>query len=232
MNRLTSPSAVISILLIAAGTLFFLDNIHVIRIYEVWRFWPLALVAAGIARLYERRDVAGWTWGLFLILCGALWLSSNLHLLHVNAGSIWPLGLITLGVMGLTRTLETRLAFQSTVVSAACIREIAIFSGSKKKLNTSAFEGGEVACLFGGVELNLRKCSISNQANQAVIDVSIAFGGVEIKIPEGWRVANHCVAVFGACEDKTLAPRPENASLAPVLIITGHAMFGAVTVEN
>ncbi len=232
MSRFTSPGAIVSICLIVAGTLFFLDNLHVIRIYEVWRFWPIALVIAGVAKLMERRGTAGWIWGSFLILAGGLWLGSNLNLIYVNAGTIWPLGLITLGVMGLTRTLESRMAFQNRVASSNSIREIAIFSGSKKKLETPGFEGGEVACLFGGVELNLRKCSISNEGKQATIDVSIAFGGVEIRIPEGWRVANGCIAMFGACEDKTLAPRPENAAFAPVLMITGQVLFGSVNIEN
>ncbi len=71
MNRFTSPSAIVSICLIVAGTLFFLDNIHVIRIYEVWRFWPIALVIAGVSKLIERRDTPGWIWGSFLIVCGA-----------------------------------------------------------------------------------------------------------------------------------------------------------------
>jgi hypothetical protein len=229
--RTATPSLIFSILLITIGTLFFLDNINVIRIWEVWRFWPVLLIVSGVSKLYQREGASGWIWGSFLILCGALWLANNLHLVHVNFGTVWSLALVTLGVMMLVRALETP-AIARGGWSESSVREYVVFSGSKKKLETPNFEGGTLVCVFGGVDLNLRKCGISSADRQAVIDVAITFGGVEIKIPEGWRVINRCVAVFGACEDKTLVPRPESGVQAPALIITGHALFGAVNIEN
>jgi hypothetical protein len=233
-GRSLTPSLIFSILLIAVGTLFFLDNINVIHIVQIWRFWPVVLIFSGVAKLHQREGPSSWIWGGFLVLCGGLWLGDNLHLLHVSFGTIWPLTLITLGVMMLARGLETS---RSRTASSAgwtenSIRDYVVFSGSKKRLETPNFEGGELVCIFGGVDLNLRKCAISNADRQAVIDVAITFGGIEIKIPEGWRVINRCVAVFGACEDKTLVPRPESNVQAPVLLITGHAFFGAVNIEN
>jgi hypothetical protein len=233
-GRPLTPSLVFSILLITIGTLFFLDNINVIRIWELWRFWPVALIASGVAKLYQREGLSSWIWGSFLILCGGLWLGNNLELFHVTFGTIWPLTLITLGVLMLSKGLETqrtRITPGSTW-SENSLREYVVFSGSKKKLETQNFEGAELVCVFGGVDLNLRKCGINGPGRQAVIDVAITFGGIEIKIPEGWRVINRCVAVFGACEDKTLVPRPETGVQAPVLVITGHALFGAVNIEN
>jgi hypothetical protein len=231
--RTWTPSIVVSILLIGVGLLFLLDNIHVIHIGSVWRFWPAILIVSGVSKLAERRGPSGWVWGSFLILCGALWLANNLHWLHVNAGTVWPLTVITLGVMMLVKALESpRPGGTWSGASSSAVREFVVFSGSKKKLDTPAFEGGEIVCVFGGVDVNLRKCGIAGAGNQAVIDVSVTFGGVEIKIPEGWRVMNRCVAVFGACEDKTLAPRPESGVASPVLVITGHALFGAVNIEN
>lgn len=230
-GRPVTPSLIFSILLITIGTLFFLDNINVIRIWQVWRFWPVILIISGVSKLLGRQGLSGWIWGSFLILCGGLWLGNNLQMYHVNFGTIWPLALITVGVMSLSKGLETR-GVRSGGWPENGVREYVVFSGSKKKLETQAFEGGELLCIFGGVDLNLRKCGISSPDRQAVIDVAITFGGIEIKIPEGWRVVNRCVAVFGACEDKTLVPRPESGVQAPVLVITGHALFGAVNIEN
>lgn len=229
--RHATPSVVFSIVLITIGTLFFLDNINVLRISDVWRFWPVALIVSGASKLLQREGEAGWIWGSFLILCGGLWLGNNLSLFHVSFGMVWPLTLITLGVMSLVRAIETRGGPQAPWTESA-VREYVVFSGSKKKLETPNFEGGEIVCVFGGVELNLRKCGINGPGHRAIIDVGITFGGIEIKIPPGWRVANRCVAVFGACEDKTLVPRPESGVEAPVLVITGHAIFGAVNIEN
>lgn len=232
--RALGPSIIFSFLLIAVGTLFLLDNLGVIQVWQLWRFWPVLLIVSGISKLLDRQGPGDWIWSGFLILCGGLWLSNNLHWIHVGFGTIWPLVLITLGVMTLTKALNTP-GFGSSGSrdpGVNSIREYVVFSGSKRKLETVNFEGGQAVCVFGGVDLNLRKCSISNAERRAVIDVAVTFGGIEIKIPEGWRVVNQCVAVFGACEDKTLAPRPELGVDPPTLVITGQALFGAVNIEN
>src|SRR5260370_23807319 len=106
-GRSITPSLIFSILLITIGTLFFLDNINVLRIWEVWRFWPVALIAGGVSKLYQREGPSGWIWGSFLILCGALWLGDNLQLLPVNFGTILPPALLTVGVIMLFKGLET-----------------------------------------------------------------------------------------------------------------------------
>jgi hypothetical protein len=230
--RAFTPSIVVSIVLIGVGTLFLLHNIGLLMIWDVWRFWPVALIIAGVSRLLGKHGPGDWLWGIFTILCGALWLSNNLNWLHVRFGMVWPLGLITLGVMTLARALDSPSFHGAREIGVNFVREYVVFSGSKKKLETMVFEGGEIVCVFGGVELNLRKCGIDNPEHRAVIDVAITFGGVEIRIPEGWRVVNQCVAVFGACEDKTLVPRPETGVQAPTLVITGQALFGAVNIEN
>jgi hypothetical protein len=232
--RACTPSIVVSIVLIGVGTLFLLDNLGLLRIWDVWRFWPVALIIAGVSKLLDRQDPADWLWSSFLILCGGLWLGNNLHWLHVSFGTVWPLTLITLGVMTLVKALDSPSFRRGGTREAGVnsVREYVVFSGTKKKLETTGFQGGEVVCVFGGVELNLRKCGIDNPEHRAVIDVAITFGGVEIRIPEGWRVVNQCVAVFGACEDKTLVPRPEAGVQVPTLVITGQALFGAVNIEN
>jgi hypothetical protein len=142
--------------------------------------------------------------------------------------------LIALGVLMFVRALERRRWGVSPppVLSSDAMREFLVFSGSKKKLETQNFLGGEIVCIFGGADLNLRKCAIASAVNQAVIDVSVTFGGVEIRAPEGWRVTNRCLTIFGACEDKTLPPRPESTAPSPELVITGHVVFGAVNIEN
>jgi hypothetical protein len=234
--RAFTPSVVVSILFIGLGTLFLLDNIGVLHIWNVWRFWPVVLIVAGVLRLIDRRGPAEWLYSSFMILCGGLWLCNSLNLFHVTFGMLWPLALITLGVTTLAKALESpavrKNGGRERDLGLNYVREYVIFSGTKKRLETTSFEGGEIVCVFGGVDLNLRKCGIDNAERQVVINVAITFGGVEIKIPEGWRVLNRCVAVFGACEDKTLVPRPEVGVQAPTLVITGQALFGAVNIEN
>ncbi len=40
--------------LIAVGLLFLLHNLNIIRIGELLRYWPVALIALGAYMLYER----------------------------------------------------------------------------------------------------------------------------------------------------------------------------------
>lgn len=42
------------IFLIAIGVLFLLDNLRILRIGELLRFWPLILIALGVSALYSR----------------------------------------------------------------------------------------------------------------------------------------------------------------------------------
>jgi len=44
----------VPVMLIALGVLFLLNNLGVLRLYEVFRFWPVLLIAAGVYMLYIR----------------------------------------------------------------------------------------------------------------------------------------------------------------------------------
>jgi len=40
--------------LIAIGILFLLNNLDILRIHQLFRYWPIALIAVGVYKLYER----------------------------------------------------------------------------------------------------------------------------------------------------------------------------------
>jgi cell wall-active antibiotic response 4TMS protein YvqF len=84
--------------------------------------------------------------------------------------------------------------------------------------------------VFGEVKIDLRKAGIAG--DQAVIDVNALFGGVDIRVPDNWRVEMRGAGIFGAFEDKTVPPRLDPAVKTPQLIITGTAVFGAAKVDN
>ncbi|MBI4874799.1 MAG: B-box zinc finger protein [Acidobacteria bacterium] len=48
---------VLPVVLIAAGTLFLLNNLEIVRLYQIVRYWPVFLIALGVYLLYLR--VAG-----------------------------------------------------------------------------------------------------------------------------------------------------------------------------
>jgi len=90
------------LLLIGIGALFFLDRLGYADFHVVIEhYWPMFLVALGVARFFNRRRP--WS-GLWLIIIG-LWLqATTLHLWDMTLGSSWPLLLIAVGMMMVIRT--------------------------------------------------------------------------------------------------------------------------------
>jgi Domain of unknown function (DUF5668)/Cell wall-active antibiotics response 4TMS YvqF len=109
------------------------------------------------------------------------------------------------------------------------VHEFAIFGGGNRRIDSQEFEGGDAIALFGGVQLDLRKAE--TKLDELNIDVTAAFGGVEIKVPETWAVSMRVTSIFGGYDDKTHAP-PPGAAKTPLLVVTGAVIFGGLAVKN
>jgi len=152
---------------------------------------------------------------------------------------MWPLILIGLGLLMLFQRahLHARLAngpvtltFRANTASNANTVKIdAIFSGGKRVMNTQDFQGGEIATIFGGIELDLRQAGMT--AESAVLEINAIFGGVEIRIPQAWSAVVEGVGIFGGFGDNTLQPDPRAPGVKR-LIVRGAAVFGGVDVKN
>ncbi|MCC6514499.1 MAG: hypothetical protein IT187_10825, partial [Geothrix sp.] len=105
----------------------------------------------------------------------------------------------------------------------------AIFGGFKRRVLTQAFKGGELTAIFGGYEVDLRQAAL--ESGQARIDVFVLFGGGEIRVPEGWEVANRATAIAGALSDST-HHGPTTVEDRPRLVITGLILFGGTEVKS
>jgi predicted membrane protein len=233
------PGLVFGILLILAGVMFFLDNLGIVHIGNIWEYWPLVLIAVGVSKLYSCRGTFGQTWAIGLIAIGALFLAGNMGFLHVDFNVIWPLALIAWGILMLAKsqgragwTLKAtfpRPADQAEI-SDEILHEFSFFGGVKRVIHSQNFQGGELVSAFGGIEIDLRAAGLARTGKPIVIDANASFGGINIKVPDTWRVAVRGVGVFGGYEDKTFRPRQLDET-APLLVITGYAAFGGVVVE-
>ncbi len=88
------------LLVAAAGLILTLHNLNVIRIQGIWRFWPLILIAFGMAQVLDanRKNLNG---GILLLSIGAFFQLVNLDLIHVRLRDVWrfwPLILVVAGV--------------------------------------------------------------------------------------------------------------------------------------
>ena len=101
----------------------------------------------------------------------------------------------------------------------------AVMGGYQRSVRTSNFRGGEINAIMGGCELDLRECSIKNDA---VIQVFVAMGGVSIRVPPDWLVVLQGNPILGGFDEQTASP-PNSAKR---LIVKGYAIMGGVEIRN
>ncbi len=106
----------------------------------------------------------------------------------------------------------------------------AIFSDNKSGTDTKDFQGGQATSIFGAARFDLRNASMT--VDEAVIDVNVVFGEVEVRVPETWIVISRAAVVFGGVDDKTIHPKPDPNVKIPRLVITGSVIFGGLNLRN
>ena len=219
--------------IVVAGLVLLLDNMGLIA-NDLWRYWPVILIAVGVGRILECRRPAALVWGGLLCVVGALFLLDNLRIISFSFNMIWPLAIIGFGISMLMRSADrARMAGDSAgpgFASDPTLSLWAIFGGGRRRVTSESFQGGEVFAIFGGFHIDLRGAQIPS--GRAVVEINAIFGGVELTVPENWRVAVRGTGIFGAFEDKTIPPRPDVGVTPPELIVTGSAIFGGATVRN
>jgi hypothetical protein len=102
---------------------------------------------------------------------------------------------------------------------------MAIFDGVELESHSQAFRGGSMLAWFGGVAVDLREAKL---APDAKLRLGALFGGVDVKVPEGWRVISTGRAFAGGVADQI--PEPDDPD-APTLVVESTAVFGGVSVR-
>lgn len=232
-----------AVFLIIAGVFLFLDNVGVLRLRNIWLYSPLLFVAWGVSVLSEARSMTRWFWGIFMMAFGVLGLLLNLGVLrlHTRDGS-WVLALllIAFGFLALVKTIESGstpkllagLPQSQAMPSDNVLNEHTVAGSIKRRLETPNFLGGEIDCVFGSVELDLRHSQIASNEKPVIIDVSCVFGSTKMRVPDTWIVVIQAAGVFGSVEDKTIPPRTTNGLTAATVIVRGQSVFSSVEVEN
>lgn len=232
-----SPNIWISVLLIAIGVMFLLQNFDILYIANIWDFWPLILVVIGISKLFHSDFKDLYSSGI-LIGLGILFLLIEFDVFDfADIFQFWPVILIIIGVrIILAHKQQTQGGLETDTDIEAYHTEnrvdaVAIFGGREMHFSTENFRGGSVTALFGGTDLHFDNSRIALGKHK--LDVFVMFGGVNICAPPNWNIVLKGVPIFGGFSDsrKKLAP-PEEISEERVLIISGFAMFGGVEIKD
>lgn len=217
-----SPRLVLGIGLMSGGLVLMLDSLGLVDASDYIRFWPLLVIGVGFAKIFQ--PCASRAGGAFWVVAGAALLSATTGLF--SFGHIWPAFLFVLGAHIAWRALAPRTVAPSADPTSR-LDMFAFMGGSRRVVASEDFKGGSATAVMGGCEIDLRSASIV-VGETAVLDCFAMWGGVDIRVPPDWVVANEATVFLGGVEDKT---HPEPGS-SKKLILTGLAVMGGVEVKN
>src|ERR1700685_1638004 len=82
-QRRHSPvgGVIIGTAILLAGVLFLLENFGLLHVHNIWDYWPVLMIAWGIAGMTGAGHASGRAWGGVVAVIGALLLLSNLHII-------------------------------------------------------------------------------------------------------------------------------------------------------
>ena len=218
----------LGLVVIALGSLFLLEAADVLDAGQaISDWWPAVIIAMGVFQLAER--VHGVFQPAVFVVAGTVLLLVTSDVIGGNVWDyVWPTAIIVAGLFIISRWRggEAVLAgvTQDDVVVAS-----GIFGGPTLATASQAFRGGSLTAIFGGVQLDLR--SAHPAPDGASITATAVFGGVELLVPHGWRIAIKATPIFGGIDDKT-EHQPDLGPDAPVLQVDGLAVFGGIEIKH
>ncbi len=193
-----TPRLILGVAILLAGLAFTLDNLGIVDADDFIDYWPLLLVAVGVAKLAVASRTGGWVTAAIWILVGGWWTLYNLAVVDFHPVDFWPVFLIIAGLFLVQRALRPG---RISEASPDKVTGFAVLGGSSRKSSSQDFRGGDFTAVMGGCEVDLRDARIANPP--AVIDVFAFWGGVEIKVPPDWVVDGQVTAILGGFDNRT-----------------------------
>jgi hypothetical protein len=251
------PRLVFGLTIVLVGAIFTLDRLDVVDAGHFLAYWPVLLIAWGLARVLQGTTSQGFGIGVVVIIVGVLFLADNLDLFEVRFWDLWPLLLVLVGGMMVYRAVggpswRRPAAVDPTIPPhpdsfggevpgmeqsapppipggdpGDSISGFALLGGSTRRSTCKAFRGGDLTAVLGGCEVDLRQATPA--PGGAVLETFALMGGIEVKVPQDWLVIVEGVPVLGAFEDKT---SHTTADPTKQLRIRGAAIMGGVEVKN
>jgi hypothetical protein len=228
LGRVT-PQIVLGLAIVGFGLLLTADNLDYLDARSVIRYWPLVLVAFGLAKVLQSDTTAGKVFGGLLMVVGGWSTAEELLGVSFDMNRWWPLLLVALGGLIISRGFRgERLSDLTNVMSGSdgVVSEVAVWSGKVRRNASVAFRRADLTAIMGGIELDLRAAGTGGQ--EAIIDVFVWWGGVEITVPPDWAVSNQVVAIMGGADDQSSGTQDARNKL----IVRGFVVMGGVEIKT
>jgi len=217
----------VGLLVIGLGVVFLLDELEIADASAVIRWWPALALVYGVMMLIgigcRRQVVAG---SLVSILSGWL-LLMRLDVVTYGPWEFWPVILVLLGASMVVSAMRRPASAAAVESGASSLRAFALWSGSGRKVVSEDFRGGEITAIMGGHDIDLRGAKIAE--GPAVIDLFVWWGGVDLRVPDDWKVTNEALALLGGVDDRSRQPEGEAKGH---LVVKGLIVMGGVDIRN
>jgi len=213
-------------IVLALGLLWTAENLGLLDAEAVLRWWPVLLVAYGVVRLSGADGSRRWVSGSVFTFLGLWMLAREAGIVQFSLWRLWPVFLIVMGGSMVWRSLR-RLPGASDVALESWPRPFAIMGGLTRRIESPDLVGVEVSAVMGGVQLDLR--GAKPRGREVIVEAFAWWGGIDLIVPDRWRVRSEVTPVMGAVEDQTRfgADEPETT-----LVVRGVVIMGGVELRN
>ena len=211
---------------ITLGVLWTADNLGVLDADSVLRWWPAFLAMFGLMRLtglFGPRHVVS---GALFTIAGVWMLLRELDVIQISIFKMWPVFLIVLGGSLVWRSMRSEPAPEDAERDSYP-KPVAIMGGVVRNIESQDLVGIEASAVMGGVELDLRGAKA--RGREVVVEAFAWWGGIELYVPDDWRVINEVTPIMGGVEDKTRLNAVEPVT---TLIVRGIVIMAGIELSN
>jgi hypothetical protein len=229
----SAPRIILGLFMLVAGVLFILDHQGVLEFSHYARYWPVFIIALGLAKLMQP---SGRVFGVLAVFFGTWALLDKLGVVVFDWDYVWPLFLVVLGGSMILRGARGGAVWRGPGGAGpgspggdpgSRLSAFALLGAATRKATSQEFRGGEATAVVGGCDLDLRGATLAKEG--AVIDTFAMWGGIDIKVPEDWTVTLQGFPLLGGFADSR---RNVQANPAKHLVVKGLAIMGGVEVKT
>ena len=137
--------------------------------------------------------------------------------------------LVVLQVVNTVLGIVLNSRFLSQKVEDGEINAVGVSRKVEEKVTSENFKGGYVRAVMGGVKLDLTEAAIEHPP--ATIEMTVVMGGVEIAVPEDWKVKVDTLTILGGVHDAHVRGVSDEGEI-PDLVLTGKIVMGGVAINH
>ncbi|MBL7717676.1 MAG: hypothetical protein JNL72_02470 [Flavipsychrobacter sp.] len=227
---------VFGLIIIGVGVILALKVMGIIPFRLILTSWPLLLIGLGIFLGVRNRFSTPGPWVLLCIGVANL-IPRDLEIYNGTTARdlLAPAILITVGAFIAFRSRKKKYFTDKdrlgTITNNDAVLNVDVTFGGRKEIITSKdFKGGSVSATFAGAEVNLIQADSLTQP--IVLDIRVAFGGVELIVPSHWEVQNNITPAFGSVEDHRVMRTPNAGEERKILSLKGSCTFGSIEIKS